>query len=124
MTPEQFGSHIRQEREAKGVTLRKMAKMLGVSPTYLSMVETGGCSMPTAKRIMDIAEALYLSRDELLARAGMIAPDVVEIILSDPACWAHTIRRMAQERSRLAKRLDGRKHADFSDCGIPHLVEK
>jgi transcriptional regulator with XRE-family HTH domain len=34
-----FGSLVRQERLAKGLTLREMAKMIGVSPTYLSKFE-------------------------------------------------------------------------------------
>jgi hypothetical protein len=64
------------------------------------------CSMPTDERIGDIAAALGLDMDELLAKAGMIAPDVLEIILSDPHMWADVIRRMARELG------DTRQHGD------------
>jgi ribosome-binding protein aMBF1 (putative translation factor) len=36
---ERFGEFVRREREAKEIGLREMAKMIGVSPTYLSKVE-------------------------------------------------------------------------------------
>ena len=36
---EKFGAFVRRERENKEIGLREMAKMIGVSPTYLSKVE-------------------------------------------------------------------------------------
>ena len=118
MNPSELGAHIRESREAKGTSLRKFAAEIGVSPTYLSKVETGA-EKPAAPVVQRIAAALGLHSDELLGRAGKIAPDVLEIMLSDPVHWARTIR----EVTRLRKRLTGRKPADFSDCGVPHLVE-
>jgi len=39
MSTERFGEFVRREREAREIGLREMAKMIGVSPTYLSKVE-------------------------------------------------------------------------------------
>ena len=39
MSGEKFGAFIRARREAKEIGLREMAKMIGVSPTYVSKVE-------------------------------------------------------------------------------------
>lgn len=36
---ESFGATVRRERERLDIGLREMAKMIGVSPTYLSKVE-------------------------------------------------------------------------------------
>ena len=36
---DRFGAFIRREREAKEIGLREMAKIIRVSPTYLSKVE-------------------------------------------------------------------------------------
>jgi transcriptional regulator with XRE-family HTH domain len=36
---EKFGEFVRRERETKEIGLREMAKMIGVSPTYLSKIE-------------------------------------------------------------------------------------
>jgi ribosome-binding protein aMBF1 (putative translation factor) len=38
-TGEKFGAFIRRKREVKEIGLREMAKMIGVSPTYMSKVE-------------------------------------------------------------------------------------
>ena len=37
----EFGSWFRKERLQKEVGVRELAKILGVSPTYISMVERG-----------------------------------------------------------------------------------
>lgn len=122
MTPKQFGQCIRKRRESKGVSLRKFSDMISVSPTYLSKVELGA-EKPTSEMVQRIAALLDLHEDELMGQIGRVPPDVVEIILSDPRLWCDTIRTIAQQRARLERRLAGRKPADFSDCGIPHLVE-
>lgn len=60
------------------------------------------------------------------ARAAMLPPDVVEIILSDPRMWADTIRTIARQRARLDRQLAGRRkpiEPDDVDCGVPHLLE-
>ena len=38
MSGEKFGKFVRRAREGKDIGLREMAKMIGVSPTYLSKV--------------------------------------------------------------------------------------
>lgn len=45
-----FGQILREARLAKGITLRKFAEMVGISPTYLSQVELGNVDPPTARR--------------------------------------------------------------------------
>ena len=64
---------IRREREGKEIGLREMAKMIGVSPTYLSKVERDEFSPPAEGRVRKIANVLDLDADELLARAGRVA---------------------------------------------------
>ncbi len=41
MTSEQIGKEIRFNRERGGLTLRKCAGILGISPTWLSGIENG-----------------------------------------------------------------------------------
>jgi HTH-type transcriptional regulator, competence development regulator len=36
---EKFGAFVRSQREAREIGLREMAKMIGVSSTYLSKIE-------------------------------------------------------------------------------------
>lgn len=47
---------LREAREAIGDSLRSMARQLGVSPTFLSMIETGKQRIPT-DRIAEFEEA-------------------------------------------------------------------
>ncbi len=65
-----YGAKQRDLRVAKGLTLRKFAEALGVSPTYVSGVENGTLPPPTAERLTKIAELLDTSLDDLIGLAG------------------------------------------------------
>ena len=47
---EKFGEFVRRAREAKEIGLREMAKMIGVSPTYLSKIERDEFPPPRCRR--------------------------------------------------------------------------
>ena len=70
MSGKKFGALLRREREAKEIGLREMAKMIGVSPTYLSKVERDDFPPPAEDKVRRIAEILKRDPDELLALAG------------------------------------------------------
>ena len=53
---EKFGAFIRREREAKELSFREMAKMIKVSPTYLSKVETEDWQ-PAEDKVRKIAKS-------------------------------------------------------------------
>lgn len=65
-----FGELLRESRLAKGMTLRKFAEALGVSPTYVSGVENGTLPPPTSERLSAIAQLLDVNADELIEVAG------------------------------------------------------
>lgn len=69
MSGEKFGEFVRHEREAKELGLREMAKMIGVSPTYLSKVERDECPPPAEGKVRKIAGIIGHDADELLALA-------------------------------------------------------
>lgn len=56
---------LRQAREAKGLSIRALAKQVGVSPSQISAVELGK-SQPSAATLYSIAAELDLSIDELI----------------------------------------------------------
>ena len=101
MGREKFGRFVRREREAKELGLREMAKMIGVSPTYLSKVERDEFPPPAEDRVKKIAEVLNLDPDELLALAGRVASDLTEII-----------RRQPHEAASFLRSTGGRLTAD------------
>ncbi|MGC2628325.1 MAG: helix-turn-helix transcriptional regulator [Candidatus Udaeobacter sp.] len=92
MSGERFGEFVRREREAKDIGLREMAKMIGVSPTYLSKVERDEFPPPAEDKVRAIANIIRCDVDELLALAGRVSSDVAEIIKRQPAELAALLR--------------------------------
>lgn len=80
---EKFGAFIRREREAKGFSLREMAKKIKVSPTFLSKVETEDWK-PGEEKLRKIAEVIGCDADDLMARAGRVPTELSEIIKQSP----------------------------------------
>ena len=69
-----LGSRLRAERLRQGISLREMARRLGISPSALSQIETGK-AQPSVSKLFDIVNLLNISVDGLLA--GDDGPRVV-----------------------------------------------
>ena len=89
-----FGEHIRQWREEHGVGLRRFAKAVGVSPTFVSKMERGLGPLPGEETIRKMAHILGDDPDALLAMADKVAADVQAIIIKEPA-YARFLRAHA-----------------------------
>ncbi len=89
---EKFSAFIRRQRETREISLREMARMIGVSPTYLSKVERDQIPPPTEAKVKAIARIIECDADELLARAGRVSSDVSDIIKRHPAELAALLR--------------------------------
>lgn len=70
---ENIGERIRHIRQSRGVSLRKVAQELGVSPSLISQVETGK-SRPSVATLYSLAGLFGVSADELLGIAGQERP--------------------------------------------------
>jgi transcriptional regulator with XRE-family HTH domain len=90
-----FGQFVRDRRTAKELSLRKIAELVGVNPTYLSQVEQGNCDPPTAERVRRMAEILGENADELTALAGRVPEDLPRILQKQPARLAAFIREVS-----------------------------
>lgn len=96
----QFGEYIRRLRELKkrdnpDFSLRRFARLVEISPTLLSKMETGEFSPPGPDKIIRMAELLGEDPDELLARAGKVDPDLNRIIREKPRVYADFLRTAA-----------------------------
>ena len=89
---EGFGAFVRREREAREIGLREMAKMIGVSPTYLSKVERDEFAPPAEDKVKAIAQVIGCDADDLLARAGRVSTDISDIIKRHPVQLAALLR--------------------------------
>src|SRR5689334_24243182 len=67
---EAIGSRLRAERERQGLSLRKLAGRLDISPSALSQIETGR-SRPSVSTLYAIVSELGISFDELFARTPL-----------------------------------------------------
>src|SRR5918992_6122764 len=61
-----IGSKLRAERERQGVSLRELARQVGISPSAMSQIETGR-SRPSVRTLYAIVSKLDMSLDELFA---------------------------------------------------------
>jgi transcriptional regulator with XRE-family HTH domain len=67
-----LGGYIRLQRQLAELSLRQLADLTKVSNAYLSQVERG-LHQPSLRVLRSIADALNLSADTLLVKAGMPA---------------------------------------------------
>lgn len=79
-----FGPTIRLLRQAKSISLREMARQLGVSPAFLSQIEAGRQHKIPKARIVQVAEMLGVSEGYLLGTARQIHPDVIRFLSDNP----------------------------------------
>lgn len=88
-----FGSVLRATRVEKGFSLRKFAEKVGVSPTYLSLVETGQAPyQPTVDRIKRMAELLEANADEWIQLAGRVSDELEEMNRDNPQMMPALLR--------------------------------
>ncbi|HEU4928576.1 MAG TPA: PTS sugar transporter subunit IIA [Candidatus Krumholzibacteria bacterium] len=79
-----FGPTIRLLRQAKGISLREMARQLGVSPAFLSQIEAGRQHKIPRARIVQVAEMLGVSDGYLLGTAKQVHPDLMKFLSETP----------------------------------------
>src|SRR5258708_7654494 len=107
---QQFGAFVRREREARDIGLREMAKMIGVSPTYLSKVERDEFPPPAEGKVKAIAIIIECDPDDLLARAGRVSSDISDIIKRQPVKLAALLRTSknltAEDIGRLIRQVE------------------
>ncbi|WP_052352914.1 helix-turn-helix domain-containing protein [Neobacillus dielmonensis] len=75
-----FGEKLRQLRNEKKLTIRKLSELSGVAHSYLSQVENGKRGIPKVDTLEKIAAGLNIPSIDLLVQAGYIDPiDFIKI---------------------------------------------
>jgi transcriptional regulator with XRE-family HTH domain len=93
-TSGQFGRWLRQTREGQQVGLRALAEKMGISPTFLSRVETGAEPCPPAEPHLRVAATvLGVDADEVVVRARGCPVDVAGWLQAEPT-RIHAVRRL------------------------------
>ena len=88
---EKIGELIREIRNEKGISLRKLAEIVGVSNVNILYIEKGkiNTSLPILK---GIAKAFNYNVDKLLSFANMIDDDIKAIINKRPVLITDFLR--------------------------------
>jgi len=83
-----FGGFIASKREKKKITLREMARLLKITPPYLSDIEKDRRNSPDKEKLDEIAKILSLSEEDgryMYDLAGKkrnsISPDLPDYIM-------------------------------------------
>ena len=106
----EFGSHIRARREQlrkedPTFSVRQLAGRIGVEPSYLSKVERGETPPPSEAKILLLADQLSEDPDVLLALAGKVSGDLLEVIRKRPKLFAQLLREMKSMPEHAVLRL-------------------
>jgi transcriptional regulator with XRE-family HTH domain len=106
----EFGSYIRARREVlkksdPSFSVRKLALRIGVEPSYLSKVERGQTPPPSEAKILLLAEELAEDPDVLLALAGKVSSDLLEVIRKRPQLFAQLLRELKSMPEHAVLRL-------------------
>jgi transcriptional regulator with XRE-family HTH domain len=64
-SPDELGQRLRTAREARGISLRALAKQIDVSPSFISQVELGR-ARPSVGTLYALVNALGLSLDDVM----------------------------------------------------------
>ena len=105
-----FGRYVRASRErlAKSdprFSLRKLAKRVGVSPAYLSLMERGEASVPGEEVLLKLASELVEDERELFAKAGKLHPKFRDAIIARPRVLSSLIEAAESMPDELVERL-------------------
>ena len=90
-----FGTLVRHLRLQRGDSLRAFAREVGLSANFVSNMERGKTPPPGEEKIVRIAAYLGQNHDEMLARAGKVSADLIQIIPQKPKETADLLRRLS-----------------------------
>ncbi len=106
----EFGHYLRSQRELKKqadrrFSLRQVAERIGVQASYLSKVERGDEAPPSEDCIKRLAADLEQDPDMLLAMAGKVSRDLLDVITKRPQLFAELIRQLKHQPDHAVLRV-------------------
>ena len=95
---ETFGTYVRRQREELqrlrgGYSVRKVAEMLNIQPSYISKIERNEVKPPSEETIIKLAKVLEVDSDMLLALAGKVSAELRATIIKRPQLFADLLRQ-------------------------------
>ena len=109
---ERLGERIRRKRAEHKLGLRETAQKIGISPTYLSRIETSEEKTPPAEDVIrKLADLLQDEFDELMQLAGRVPEDALNVVKADATMpeFLRTVGERKLSGEDLMKLLDAQK---------------
>ena len=119
-----FGEYLKHKREEKQISLREVARTLGVSAPFLSDVENNRRGPLTEERLADLAKVLNLNEKEqsemydiVGKQKGLLAPDLNPYVTERPYVnaalrTARNLEANEEDWQRFVDDLISRKRGD------------
>ncbi len=119
-----FGEYLKHKRDEKQISLRELARCLGISAPFISDVENNRRAPLTDERLTDLANVLHLSEDEkaemydIVGRQkGQLAPDLNPYVNDRPFVnaalrTARNLEANEEDWQRFVEDLIKRMHGD------------
>ena len=93
MSSNPLGTALRAAREQHGLSIQKLAKAIGWTPSAISRIENG-TRVPRPERLQAIAKLLKLDIDNLNRLTGRLRPEDIAYLKRRPLA-AELLRQMA-----------------------------
>jgi transcriptional regulator with XRE-family HTH domain len=119
-----FGEYLKHKRDEKQISLREVARALGVSAPFLSDVENNRRGPLTEERLADLAKVLNLNENEKAEmydivgkQKGLLAPDLNPYVTERPYVnaalrTARNLEANEEDWQRFVDDLKTRKRGD------------
>ena len=81
---ESIGPKLRELRTIQGLSLRRTASLAGISPAYLSRIESGKIGPPKPETLKSLTQVLGADSDAIFQLASGIDPEIVDLLDKNP----------------------------------------
>ena len=103
-----LGNRVSTARRAIGISLRQLAKRVGKSPAFISVLENSDPAPAVSEEtLVSLAEELSLDADELLGLAGRMPSDAIPQSRLDVALYRRVNKLSDSQKKELLQRLQG-----------------
>lgn len=79
----EFGEYLKYLRELRGLSITQLAKLSGVSPSYISRIENGGRRPPKPDIIQKMVPHLGIGYNEMMIKAGYLSVNNEDLRIED-----------------------------------------
>lgn len=102
----EFGEYLKYLRELRGISITQLAKLSGVSPSYISRIESGGRRPPKPDIIQKMVPHLGIGYNEMMIKAGYLSVNNEDLRIED-AETKELFVSLTEGKKELLRTVDG-----------------